>query len=79
MKARVISDSFPDHAFSGWVGFISPEAEFTPKSVETSDLRTKLVYEVRVYVRDPQNRLRLGMPVTVEIVEEERKTVTSNK
>lgn len=67
MKARVLSDSFPGEPIDGWVGFISPVAEFTPKSVETTDLRTRLVYEVRVYVHDPENRLRLGMPVTVEI------------
>ena len=39
----------------GWVGFISPVAEFTPKSVETSELRTDLVYEVRVFVSDPDD------------------------
>jgi HlyD family secretion protein len=65
MSARVISDSFPERPFDGWVGFISPEAEFTPKAVETTDLRTKLVYEVRVYLHDPQDELRLGMPVSV--------------
>ena len=67
LPTSVVSDSFPDHSFEGWVGFISPLAEFTPKNVETTDLRTKLVYEVRVFVRDPDNRLRLGMPVTVHI------------
>jgi HlyD family secretion protein len=67
MKAQIQSDSFPDQSFEGWIGFISPVAEFTPKSVETTDLRTKLVYEVRVFARDPQNRLRLGMPVTVTV------------
>lgn len=67
MTATVESDSFPGERFLGWVGFISPAAEFTPKSVETTDLRTKLVYEVRIYVRDPADRLRLGMPVTVRI------------
>jgi HlyD family secretion protein len=65
MKAKILSDSFPDYIFEGWVGFISPVAEFTPKTVETTDLRTKLVYEVRVYVHDPKDLLRLGMPVTV--------------
>jgi HlyD family secretion protein len=40
-------------------------AEFTPKTVETEDLRTQLVYEVRVFVKDGEDRLRLGMPVTV--------------
>jgi HlyD family secretion protein len=65
LSATVRSDSFPDTAFEGWVGFISPVAEFTPKNVETTDLRTKLVYEVRIYVRDPHDQLRLGQPVTV--------------
>ncbi len=67
-KAKVVGDSFPDQAFEGWVGFISPVAEFTPKSVETEDLRTQLVYEVRIYVKDPQDQLRLGMPVTVTLL-----------
>jgi HlyD family secretion protein len=65
MKARILSDSFPDQTFEGWIGFISPTAEFTPKTVETEDLRTKLVYEVRVFVHDLKDLLRLGMPVTV--------------
>jgi HlyD family secretion protein len=65
--ADVTADSFPDRRFSGWIGFISPSAEFTPKSVETPDLRTSLVYEVRVFVKDPNDDLRLGMPATVHI------------
>jgi HlyD family secretion protein len=65
--AEVTSDSYPKAPFTGWIGFISPEAEFTPRSVETADLRTKLVYEVRVYVKDPQDHLRLGAPVTVTL------------
>jgi multidrug resistance efflux pump len=65
MKAKILSDSFPDQSYEGWIGFISPVAEFTPKSVETEDLRTKLVYEVRVFVHDSKDLLRLGMPVTV--------------
>ena len=51
--------------FEGWVGFISPVAEFTPKAVQTDELRTSLVYEVRVFVKDPSDELRLGMPATV--------------
>lgn len=51
--------------FEGWVGYVSPTAEFTPKNVETPELRTSLVYEVRVYVKDPENRLKLGAPATV--------------
>ena len=53
--------------FKGTVGFISSVAEFTPKNVETPDLRTALVYEVRIIVDDPDNRLRLGAPATVTI------------
>jgi len=69
MQARISCDSFPNKTFKGWLGFISPVAEFTPKTVETEDLRTKLVYEVRVFVHDAKDQLRLGMPVTVIIDE----------
>jgi HlyD family secretion protein len=67
MKAAVTTDSYPDKHYRGWVGFISPTAEFTPKSVETTEVRTHLVYQVRVFVCDPRNELRLGMPATVTI------------
>ena len=66
-KATVTVDSFPDRGFDGWVGFISPVAEFTPKAVQTEELRTSLVYEVRVFVKDPADDLRLGMPATVHL------------
>jgi HlyD family secretion protein len=65
MAASVAVDSFPERRFEGWVGFISPVAEFTPKAVQTQELRTSLVYEVRVFVKDPGDALRLGMPATV--------------
>jgi RND family efflux transporter MFP subunit len=67
MTATVAVDSFPNRRFAGWVGFISSVAEFTPKTVETTDLRPSLVYEVRVFVKDPGDDLRLGMPATVHI------------
>ena len=66
MEAMVYSDSFPE-AFKGKVGFISSAAEFTPKFVQTTELRTQLVYEIRIWLADPDNRLRLGMPVTVVV------------
>jgi HlyD family secretion protein len=66
-QAAVTVDAFPGRRFAGWIGFISPSAEFTPKSVETPDLRTSLVYEVRVFVKDPGDDLRLGMPATVHV------------
>jgi HlyD family secretion protein len=65
MPASVRVDAFPGRRFAGWVGYISPVAEFTPKTVETSDLRSSLVYQVRVFVSDPRDDLRLGMPATV--------------
>jgi HlyD family secretion protein len=67
MVASVLVDSFPNRRFAGWVGFISPAAEFTPKNIETDDLRTSLVYEVRVFVKDPKDELRLGMPATAHL------------
>jgi HlyD family secretion protein len=67
MKATVVVDSFPDRPFEGEVGFISPVAEFTPKTVQTEDLRTSLVFEVRVFVTDRNDELRLGMPATVHL------------
>ncbi|MGH8067657.1 MAG: efflux RND transporter periplasmic adaptor subunit [Candidatus Entotheonellia bacterium] len=72
MAASVAVDSFPDQRFDGWVGFISPVAEFTPKTVQTDELRTSLVYEVRVFVKDPSDELRLGMPATVYLSLDQR-------
>lgn len=67
MRAEVSTDSYPGKSYRGWIGFVSPTAEFTPKNVETPELRTRLVYQVRVYVCNPQDELRLGMPATVNI------------
>jgi HlyD family secretion protein len=72
MKAEVRTDSFPGKDYEGWVGFISPTAEFTPKTVETREVRTKLVYQVRVFVHNPQGELRLGMPAVVTIPLDQR-------
>jgi HlyD family secretion protein len=66
-SASITVDAFPGRSFSGHVGFISPVAEFTPKSVETTELRSSLVYEVRVFVNDAHDELRLGMPATVHL------------
>lgn len=67
MPATLTSDSFPGKTFKGWVGYISPSAEFTPKTVQTTTVRTDLVYQARVYACNPSGQLRLGMPVTVHI------------
>lgn len=65
--AVIHTDSYPDKAYQGWVGYISPTAEFTPKVVQTEELRTRLVYSVRIYACNPDDELRLGMPVTVSL------------
>jgi HlyD family secretion protein len=67
MNAAISVDAFKGKRFQGHIGFISPVAEFTPKSVETTELRSSLVYEIRVFVSDAGDELRLGMPATVHL------------
>lgn len=68
-EVAVSVDSYPDRSFAATVGFISSVAEFTPKTVQTEAIRTNLVYEVRLTVRDPEGLLRLGMPVTARLAQ----------
>ena len=65
--AQVIRDSDPNQPINGKIGYISSIAEFTPKTVQTEEIRTTLVYEVRVYVNDPNDQLKMGQPVTVKV------------
>ncbi|RZL91300.1 MAG: HlyD family efflux transporter periplasmic adaptor subunit [Variovorax sp.] len=67
MAATLATDSHPGQPLAGKVGYISSVAEFTPKTVQTEELRSSLVYEVRVLADDKEDRLRLGMPVTVRL------------
>jgi HlyD family secretion protein len=67
IKASVTIDSAPGQPIPARLGYISSVAEFTPKTVQTPELRTSLVYEVRLLVDDPQDRLRLGMPATAHL------------
>jgi len=67
MPAEIYTDTKGSKAYVGHIGFISPVAEFTPKTVETTELRTDLVYRLRVVVDDADERLRQGMPVTVKL------------
>ena len=67
-RVTVTSDS-TDRVYEGQVGFVSPRAEFTPKSVETPELRTDLVYRLRIIIREPDDALRQGMPVTVRLAD----------
>lgn len=64
-KLEIYIDARPNKPYQGTVGFVSPNAEFTPKSVETPELRTDLVYRLRIIVSDPDESLRQGMPVTI--------------
>lgn len=65
--AVVGSDSHAGKTYRGWIGYVSPTAEFTPKSVETTEVRAGLVYQARVFVCGGRDELRLGMPATVSI------------
>jgi HlyD family secretion protein len=67
-KVQVYTDSQPNKGYAGQVGYISPRAEFTPKNVETPELRTSLVYRLRIVIEQPDEGLRQGMPVTVKFV-----------
>ncbi len=72
IEAKVLTDTINPQTgkrreYKGKVGYISPVAEFTPKTVQTEDLRTDLVYRVRIYIYDLDEYLRQGMPVTVKI------------
>lgn len=67
MAAEIFTDSDPGKPHEGWIGFISPSAEFTPKAVQTPEIRTSLVYRLRVYANNPDDSLRQGMPVTIRI------------
>lgn len=66
MRVTIKADGNPK-AYRGTIGYISPRSEFTPKSVETEDLRTDLVYRLRINVEDADDALRQGQPVTVTI------------
>ncbi len=67
MSAEVYTDLKDGPVYTGKIGFISPMAEFTPKTVQTAQLRTDLVYRLRIYVDNPDNILKQGMPVTVKV------------
>lgn len=67
MKAEIVTDTPHGKIYYGQIGFISPIAEFTPKTVESTQLRTDLVYRLRIYVDNPDLGLRQGMPVTAHL------------
>jgi HlyD family secretion protein len=61
-------DTYPDKTYKGKVIYISPEAEFTPKSIQTKEERTKLVYSVKVRINNPDYELKDGMPADASII-----------
>jgi HlyD family secretion protein len=65
--ALVVADAWPERSFEGTVRTVSLEAEFTPRNIQTRTDRDRLVYPVEVTVKDPEHRLRAGMPVQVTI------------
>lgn len=68
-KMLIYTDSRKE-PYSGYVGYIAPNAEFTPKNIQTEELRADLVYRFRVIVKNPDNSLRQGMPVTLQAAKE---------
>jgi HlyD family secretion protein len=67
-KARVTTDSYPGKIYQGRVTFISSEAEFTPKQIQTREERVKLVYRIKIDVDNPRRELKSNMPADAEIV-----------
>lgn len=72
MLAEVVTDTKGGKVYKGKIGFISPVAEFTPKTVQSTELRTDLVYRIRIYADNPDWGLKQGMPVTVRLHPEKK-------
>jgi HlyD family secretion protein len=66
-SVNVTTDSFPGKTYKGRISFISSQAEFTPKQIQTSEERVKLVYRIKVEIENPQHELKLNMPADGEI------------
>ncbi len=66
--ANVTTDSFPGKIYAGRVSFIASEAEFTPKQIQTTEERVKLVYRIKVDLENPQHELKSNMPADAEIL-----------
>jgi len=67
-KAKVTTDSFPGKSYDGRVSYISSEAEFTPKQIQTAEERVKLVYRIKIEIDNPQHELKSNMPADAEIL-----------
>ena len=67
-KVRVTTDAYPGKVYDGHVSFIASEAEFTPKQIQTTEERVKLVYRIKIDVDNPQHELKSNMPADAEIL-----------
>lgn len=77
MEVEITTDTQGLPTYKGYIGFISPVAEFTPKTVQTTQLRTDLVYRLRIYAENPDRYLKQGMPVTVKLKLKKRDSKSS--
>jgi HlyD family secretion protein len=67
-RVRVTTDSFPGKDYKGQVSFISSEAEFTPKQIQTTEGRVRLVYRIKIAIENPHRELKSNMPADAEIL-----------
>ena len=67
-KVQLSTDSFKGKTYDGRISFISSEAEFTPKQIQTKEERVKLVYRIKIDVDNPHQELKNNMPVDGEIL-----------
>ncbi|HLY17727.1 MAG TPA: efflux RND transporter periplasmic adaptor subunit [Bryobacteraceae bacterium] len=67
-KAKVTTDSFKNKSYDGTISFISSEAEFTPKQIQTAEERVKLVYRIKIDIDNPRHELKSNMPADAEIL-----------
>ncbi len=67
-KAEITVDTYSDKTFNGKVIYISPQAEFTPKNIQTQEERTKLVFAVKIKIDNPEFELKDGMPADASII-----------
>ena len=67
-KVQLTTDSFPGKTYQGTITYISPDAEFTPKQIQTKEERVKLVYRIKIEVDNANHELKNNMPVDAEIV-----------
>ena len=68
-QAEVVTDTFPGKKYKGWVSFVSSQAEFTPKFIQTQEERVKLVYRIKVRVDNSSLELKPGMPADAYFIE----------